>query len=64
MEILIFVVVIVVLIVVHEFGHFLAAKLSGMRVDEFGLGFPPRAMVIAKKERRSTRSTGCPSAAS
>ena len=49
MEILIFVVVIVVLIVVHEFGHFLAAKLSGMRVDEFGLGFPPRAMVIAKK---------------
>ena len=51
MEILIFVVVIVVLIVVHEFGHFLAAKLSGMRVDEFGLGFPPRAMVIAKKGR-------------
>src|SRR3989344_413894 len=49
MEIFIFVVVIVALIVVHEFGHFLAAKLSGMRVDEFGLGFPPRAMVIAKK---------------
>ncbi len=49
MEILIFVVVIVALIVVHEFGHFLAAKLSGMRVDEFGLGFPPRAIVIAKK---------------
>src|SRR3989338_10609903 len=49
MGIFIFVVVIVALIVVHEFGHFLAAKLSGMRVDEFGLGFPPRAMVIAKK---------------
>ena len=49
MEILIFVVVIVALIVVHEFGHFLAAKLSGMRVDEFGLGFPPRAMIIAKR---------------
>lgn len=27
---------------VHEFGHFYAAKRSGVRVDEFGLGFPPR----------------------
>jgi len=48
MSILIFIVVIVALIVVHEFGHFVAAKLSGMRVDEFGLGYPPRAMLIAK----------------
>ena len=49
MNILIFIIVIVALIVVHEFGHFVAAKLSGMRVDEFGLGYPPRAFVIAKK---------------
>ena len=48
MSILIFVIVIVALIVVHEFGHFVAAKLSGMRVDEFGLGYPPRALTIAK----------------
>ena len=48
MSILIFVAVIVALIVVHEFGHFVAAKLSGMRVDEFGLGYPPRALTIAK----------------
>ncbi|MFA5998161.1 MAG: M50 family metallopeptidase [Candidatus Paceibacterota bacterium] len=48
MSILIFIVVIVALIVVHEFGHFIAAKLSGMRVDEFGLGYPPRALVIGK----------------
>lgn len=27
---------------IHEFGHFYAAKKSGVRVDEFGLGFPPR----------------------
>jgi regulator of sigma E protease len=46
---IIFVIVIVALIVVHEFGHFIAAKLSGMRVDEFGFGFPPRALTIAKK---------------
>lgn len=49
MSIVIFIVVIVALIVVHEFGHFVAAKLSGMRVDEFGLGYPPRAAVLAKK---------------
>lgn len=49
MSILIFIIVIVVLIVVHELGHFVAAKLSGMRVDEFGLGYPPRALVLGKK---------------
>ncbi len=48
MEILTFIAVIVALIVVHEFGHFIAAKLSGMRVDEFGLGYPPRAAVISR----------------
>ncbi|OGG92796.1 hypothetical protein A2609_03315 [Candidatus Kaiserbacteria bacterium RIFOXYD1_FULL_47_14] len=48
MNILIFIVVIVVLIIVHEFGHLVVAKLSGMRVDEFGLGYPPRAAVIGK----------------
>lgn len=48
MNILIFIAVIVALIVVHEFGHFIAAKWSGMRVDEFGLGYPPRALVIGK----------------
>ncbi len=49
MVVLIFIAVIVALIVVHEFGHFIAAKLLGMRVDEFGLGYPPRAMIITKK---------------
>lgn len=42
MTVLVFIIVLVVLIVVHEFGHFVVAKLSGMRVDEFGLGYPPR----------------------
>lgn len=48
MSVLIFIVVIVALIIVHEFGHLVAAKLSGMRVDEFGLGYPPRAATITK----------------
>ncbi len=42
MTILLFVVVLVVLILVHEFGHFVVAKLCRMRVDEFGIGYPPR----------------------
>ena len=43
MTILIFILVLVVLIVGHEFGHFLAAKAARMRVLEFGIGFPPKA---------------------
>lgn len=49
MGILIFILVLVLLILVHEFGHFIAAKFFGMRVDEFGIGFPPRAKVLFKK---------------
>lgn len=49
MTIILFIAVLVALIVVHEFGHFVVAKLSGMRVDEFGIGYPPRALTFAKK---------------
>lgn len=31
-----------ILVLVHEFGHFLAAKITGVKVEEFGLGLPPR----------------------
>lgn len=31
------------LVVVHEFGHFLAARRNGVEVEEFGIGFPPKA---------------------
>ncbi len=31
------------LVVLHEFGHFLAARRNGVDVEEFGIGFPPRA---------------------
>ncbi len=37
-----FFLILALLILVHELGHFSAAKLFGIRVDEFGLGFPPR----------------------
>lgn len=42
MSILLFILILGTLVVVHELGHFLAARKSGVRVDEFGLGFPPR----------------------
>ena len=35
-----------VLVVIHELGHFVTARLAGVRVLEFGLGFPPRAQVL------------------
>ncbi len=47
---LIFIVVIGVLVLVHEFGHFIFAKRAGMRVDEFGFGFPPRMVGIKRGE--------------
>jgi regulator of sigma E protease len=36
------------LVVVHELGHFVTARLVGIRVLEFGIGFPPRARVIGR----------------
>lgn len=42
MSIFLFLIVLVVLILVHELGHFAVAKFFGIRVDEFGLGFPPK----------------------
>lgn len=36
------------LVLVHELGHFIVAKLCRVRVDEFGLGFPPRLLRLGK----------------
>jgi hypothetical protein len=47
MDILIFVIALSILVLVHEFGHFFAAKITGVRVEEFGLGLPPK--IIGKK---------------
>lgn len=38
--------ILVVLVVIHEFGHFIVARRAGVRVHEFGVGFPPRAKVL------------------
>ena len=36
--------ILIVIVCVHEFGHFITAKFFGMRVEEFGVGFPPRIL--------------------
>ena len=52
--ILAFLGVLVLLVLVHELGHFLAAKRAGITVQEFGVGFPPRiASVIWRGTRYS-----------
>ncbi|MBI2853491.1 MAG: site-2 protease family protein [Chloroflexi bacterium] len=47
---LIFLGLLALLIVSHELGHFVTAKLSGVTVKEFGLGFPPRIFGIKRGE--------------
>ncbi len=42
MSVLIFIIILAVLVLSHEFGHFIVAKKSGIKVEEFGFGFPPK----------------------
>lgn len=48
-SIVVFILILAILVLVHEFGHFIVAKKSGIRVDEFGFGFPPRAKKLFTK---------------
>jgi len=47
--VVLFVLVLGVLVIIHEIGHFASARLAGVRVLEFGIGFPPRAKVLRNK---------------
>jgi regulator of sigma E protease len=46
----VFILILGVIIFVHELGHLVAAKWRGVRVDEFGIGFPPRLLSFKKGE--------------
>ncbi len=48
---LIFLAVLSVLVISHEFGHFFTARKNGIKVDEFGFGFPPRVVGIQRLTR-------------
>jgi len=47
LAIVVFVIILALLVLVHEWGHFRAARKFGIRVDEFGFGFPPK--IFGKK---------------
>ncbi|HET6746369.1 MAG TPA: M50 family metallopeptidase [Candidatus Limnocylindria bacterium] len=47
-----FLAVLVVLVLVHELGHFVAAKRAGITVQEFGIGFPPRITSVVWRGTR------------
>jgi len=50
MTIIIFIITLSILVLVHEFGHFLMAKKMGVKVEEFGIGLPPRLFGMKKGE--------------
>ena len=49
LAIFLFIVILGGLVLIHELGHYLTAKLFNVRVLEFGIGFPPRARVLRSK---------------
>ncbi|MBU0766571.1 site-2 protease family protein [Patescibacteria group bacterium] len=49
LSVLAFFLLLTVLILIHEWGHFIAARKSGVIVEEFGFGFPPRAKKLFKQ---------------
>jgi len=49
-NVVIFVVLLSLLIFVHELGHFVLAKRAGVKVEEFGIGFPPRLVAFRRGE--------------
>ncbi len=49
MSILIFLLVLSGLVLIHEAGHYMAARWAGVKPEEFGVGFPPRALGWTKE---------------
>lgn len=54
MSLIIFILILSFLVLIHEFGHFIAAKKSGIKVEEFAIGFPPRLFAIKRGETTYT----------
>lgn len=49
-NVVIFVILLSLLILVHELGHFVMAKRAGVKVEEFAIGFPPRLFSVRRGE--------------
>lgn len=48
-QFIVFFIILSVLVLVHEFGHFISARILGIKVEEFGFGLPPRARKLFDK---------------
>lgn len=53
--VLIGIIILMLLVIAHELGHFIMARKNGVKVNEFGIGFPPRAIAWIKKNGKWTR---------
>lgn len=49
------IIILMLLVIAHELGHFIMARKNGVKVNEFGIGFPPRAIAWIKKNGKWTR---------
>ena len=47
-QLLVFLLILSILIIIHELGHFLVARKNGIKVEEFGFGYPPKAFTLFK----------------
>ena len=50
----VFILVLALIVIVHEFGHFYTARKMGVKVEEFGIGFPPKLFSIKRGETEYT----------
>lgn len=53
--IIIGIIILMLLVIAHELGHFIMARKNGVKVNEFGIGFPPRAIAWIKKDGKWTK---------
>jgi regulator of sigma E protease len=58
MIVIIFLLVLSVLVLIHEFGHFIAARIFGVKAEEFGYGFPPRLIGLVKENGKWRKVKG------
>ena len=49
---IVFITILGVLIFVHELGHYVTARMAGVKVEEFGIGFPPRMISFTRGETK------------
>lgn len=56
MTIVLGIIMFMLLVIIHELGHFISAKKSGVKVEEFGIGIPPKVMTL-RKDKSGTKYT-------